>query len=51
MRNIKEVLPREFMASKNHFSVSINIDNTACLQPVINSIRRVLDLDADINLD
>lgn len=40
----------EFIASKNHFSVSINIDNTAYLQPVINNIRRVLDLDADINL-
>ncbi|MBH0077240.1 helix-turn-helix domain-containing protein [Pseudoalteromonas sp. SWYJ118] len=40
----------EFIASKNHFSVSINIDNTVYLQPVINNIRRVLDLDADINL-
>jgi len=40
----------EFIASKNHFSVSINIDNTAYLQSVINNIRRVLDLDADINL-
>ncbi|WP_024608841.1 AlkA N-terminal domain-containing protein [Pseudoalteromonas sp. TAB23] len=40
----------EFIASKNHFSVSIDIDNTVYLQPVINNIRRVLDLDADINL-
>ena len=40
----------EFIAHKNHFKVAITINNTHCLQQVITNIRRVLDLDADINL-
>ncbi|MFP3349922.1 AlkA N-terminal domain-containing protein [Pseudoalteromonas sp. SIMBA_153] len=40
----------EFIADKHHFRVQIDIDNTQYLQPVINNIRRVLDLDADTYL-
>ncbi|MDC9523802.1 AlkA N-terminal domain-containing protein, partial [Pseudoalteromonas sp. Angola-31] len=40
----------EFVADKHHFRVQIDIDNTQYLQPVINNIRRVLDLDADTYL-
>ena len=40
----------KFIEEKNHFSVAINIDNTLYLQPIITNIRRVLDLDADVNL-
>ena len=39
-----------FVERKNYFVVEIGIDNTLYLQQVINNIRRVLDLDADINL-
>ncbi|KTF09266.1 DNA-3-methyladenine glycosylase 2 family protein [Pseudoalteromonas sp. 10-33] len=40
----------EFIKDKHHFKVKIDIDNTQYLQSVINNIRRVLDLDADVNL-
>ncbi|TMN83292.1 MULTISPECIES: AlkA N-terminal domain-containing protein [unclassified Pseudoalteromonas] len=40
----------EFIEDKHHFKVKIDIDNTQYLQSVINNIRRVLDLDADVNL-
>ena len=40
----------KFIESKHHFKVKVEIDDTQYLQTVINNIRRVLDLDADINL-
>ncbi len=38
-----------FKAQNNHFKVEIVINNTEHLQKVINNIRRVLDVDADIS--
>ncbi|MBH0055483.1 helix-turn-helix domain-containing protein [Pseudoalteromonas sp. SWXJZ94C] len=49
-KNCKGYFNAKFIRDKNHFSVEISISNTLYLQPIINNIRRVLDLDADINL-
>ncbi len=33
---------------KNRFDVSIDVDNLSALKPIVNNIRRILDLDTDI---
>ncbi|XQF94390.1 AlkA N-terminal domain-containing protein (plasmid) [Pseudoalteromonas espejiana] len=38
----------QYIPEKHHFSVKVDINKTEHLQQVINNIRRVLDVDADI---
>ncbi|MBN4078896.1 DNA-3-methyladenine glycosylase 2 family protein [Gammaproteobacteria bacterium AH-315-C21] len=38
----------QHVAGKNRFDVTVELDNITYLKPIVNNIRRILDLDADI---
>ncbi|VAX35265.1 Methylphosphotriester-DNA--protein-cysteine S-methyltransferase (EC 2.1.1.n11) / DNA-3-methyladenine glycosylase II [hydrothermal vent metagenome] len=40
----------QHVAHKNNFNVAIELDNVTHLKPIVNNIRRILDLDVDIQM-